>query len=71
LSFIFPLLLLVHQIERTFKLNVAGRHQMQIDGGCLYGVVAEQLRNSVEVVSFIEEVGGETVTQGVEAALLG
>jgi len=44
---------------------------MQIDGGCLYGVVAEQLRNSVEVVSFIEEVGGETVTQGVEAALLG
>jgi len=44
---------------------------MQIDGGCLYGVVAKQLRNGVEVVAFIEQVGGEAVTQGVKAALFG
>jgi len=44
---------------------------MQIDRGCLYGVVAKQLRNGVEVVAFIEQVGGEAVTQGVKAALFG
>ena len=44
---------------------------MQIDRGCLYGVVAEQLADGIEVIAFIEEVGGKTVTQGVEAALLG
>ena len=44
---------------------------MQIDGGCLYGVVAEQSADGIKVVAFIEEVGGEAVTQGVEAALLG
>jgi hypothetical protein len=71
LSFIFPLLLFVHQIEWTLELDVAGRDQMQIDRGCLYGVVAEQLADGVEVVAFIEEVGGEAVTQGVEAALFG
>jgi len=71
LSFILSPLLLVHQIERTLELNVAGRYQMQIDGGCLYGVVAKQLRNGVEVVAFIEQVGGEAVTQGVKAALFG
>jgi hypothetical protein len=65
-----PLLLLVHQVERTFKLHVAGRDQMQINRGCLYGVVAEQLRNGVEVVAFIEQVGGKAVTQSMEAALL-
>ena len=66
-----PLLLLVHQVERTFKLHVAGRDQMQINRGCLYGVVAKQLRNGIEVVTFIEQVGGEAVTEGMEAALLG
>ena len=44
---------------------------MQIDRGGLYGVVAEQLADSVEVVAFIEEVGGETVTQSVKTALFG
>ena len=44
---------------------------MQIDGGCLYGVVAKQSADGIEVVAFIEEVGGEAVTEGVEAALLG
>jgi hypothetical protein len=71
LSFIFPLLLLVHQIERTLELDVAGWNQMQIDRGCLYGVVAKQLRNGIEVVTFIEQVGGEAVTQGVKTTLFG
>ncbi len=66
-----PLLLLFHQIERTLELDVAGRNQMQIDGGCFYGVVAEQPADGVEVVAFIEEVGGEAVTERMEAALLG
>ena len=44
---------------------------MQIDGGRFYGVVAEEPADGVEVVAFIEEVGGEAVTQGVKAALLG
>jgi hypothetical protein len=66
-----PLLLFIHQVERAFKLDVAGRHQMQIDGGRFYGVVAEQPADGVKVVAFIEQVGGEAVTQGVKAALLG
>jgi hypothetical protein len=70
-SLIVSLLLLVHQVERTLELDVAGRHQMQIDGGGFYGVVAEQPADGVEVVALIEQVGGETVTQRVEAALLG
>ena len=70
-SLIVSLLLLVHQVERTLELDVAGRHQMQIDGGGFYGVVAEQAADGIEVVAFIEEMGGEAVTQGVEAALLG
>jgi len=44
---------------------------MQVDRCSFYGVVAKQLRNSVEIVTFIEEMGGEAVTQGVQAALLG
>jgi hypothetical protein len=44
---------------------------MQIDGGCFYGVVAEQPADGIEVVAFIEEVGGEAVTEGMEAALFG
>jgi hypothetical protein len=71
LYFIFALLLLVHQIKWTFELDVAGRNQMQIDRGCLYGIVAEQLADGIEVVAFIEEVGGEAVAQGMQAALFG
>jgi hypothetical protein len=67
----FALLLFVHQIERTLDLDVVCRDQMQVDGGGLYGVVAEQPADGVEVVALIEEVGGEAVTQGVKAALLG
>jgi hypothetical protein len=66
-----PLLLFIHQVERAFKLDVAGRHQMQIDGGCFYGVVAEQPADGIEVVAFIEEVGGEAVTESMEAAFFG
>jgi len=44
---------------------------MQIDRCCLYGVVAEQSADGIEVVAFREEMGGEAVTEGVEAALLG
>ncbi len=44
---------------------------MQIDGGGFYGGVAEQPADSVEVVALIEEMGGEAVTEGVEAALFG
>ncbi len=44
---------------------------MQIDGGGFYGIVAEQPADGVEVVALIEEMGGEAVTQRVEAALLG
>jgi len=67
-----PLLLqLVHQIERALELDVACRDQMQIDRGCLYGVVAKQSADGIEIVAFIKEVGGEAVTQGVETALFG
>ena len=44
---------------------------MQVDRGRFYGVVAEQPADGVEVVAFIEEVGGEAVAQRMEAALLG
>ena len=66
-----PLLLLVHQIERTLELDVAGRDQMQVDRGRFYGVVAEQPADGIEVVAFIEEMGGEAVTEGMEATLFG
>ena len=44
---------------------------MQIDRGCLYGIVPKQLADGIEIIALIEEVGGEAVTQGVEAALFG
>ena len=44
---------------------------MQIDRGCLYGVVAEQLADGIEIVALIEEMGGEAVAEGMEAALFG
>ena len=52
-------------------MDVAGWNQMQVDRGGLYGVVAEQSADGIEVVAFIEEMGGEAVTEGMEAALLG
>ncbi len=52
-------------------MDVAGRDQMQVDGGGFYGVVTEQPADGIEVVAFIEEMGGEAVTQRVEAALFG
>nr|WP_304511290.1 hypothetical protein [Desulfopila sp. IMCC35008] len=57
MSFIFALLLLVHQIEWTFKLDVTGWNQMQIDRGCFYGIVAKQLADGIEIVTFIKEMG--------------
>jgi len=71
LFFIFALLLLVHQIEWTFELDIAGWNQMQIDRGCLYGIVAKQLADGIEIVAFIEEMGSEAVSEGMEAALFG
>jgi hypothetical protein len=65
------LLLFVHQIKRTLELDVAGRDQMQIDRGCFYSVVAEQLADGIKIVALIQEVGGEAVSEGVKAALLG
>jgi len=44
---------------------------MQIDRGCLNGVVAEQLTDCIEIVALIEEMGGEAVSEGMEAALFG
>ena len=44
---------------------------MQIDRGCFNGVVAKQLADGVEIVAFIEQMGGEAVPQGVEAAFFG
>ena len=44
---------------------------MQIDRGCLYGVVPKQLADGVEIVALIEQMGGEAVSEGVEAALFG
>jgi hypothetical protein len=71
LFFIFALLLLSHQIKWTFELDVAGRNQMQIDRSCLYGIMPKQLADGIEIVAFIEEMGGETVAKGMEAALFG
>jgi hypothetical protein len=44
---------------------------MQIDRGCLYGIVAEQLADCIEIVALIEEMGSEAVAKGMEAALFG
>jgi len=44
---------------------------MQIDRGCLYGIVAKQLADGIEIVALIKEMGGETVTEGMKAALFG
>ena len=44
---------------------------MQIDRRRFYVAVAEQLADGIKVVAFIEEVGSETVSEGMEAALLG
>jgi len=44
---------------------------MQIDRCCFYGVVAKQLADGIQIVALIEQVGGETVTQGMEAAGFG
>ncbi len=44
---------------------------MQIDRCRFYGVVAKELADGIEIVSFIKEVGGEAVTQRLEAALFG
>jgi len=44
---------------------------MQVDRGCLYGIVPKQLADGIEIVAFIEEMGCETVSEGMEAALFG
>jgi len=44
---------------------------VQIDRGCLYGIVAKQLADGIEIVALIEEMGGEAVTEGMKAALFG
>ena len=44
---------------------------MQIDRCRFYGVVAKQLADGIEVVTFIEEMGGKAVPQCLEAALFG
>jgi hypothetical protein len=32
---------------------------MQIDRGCLYGIVAKQLTDGIEIIPLIEEMGSE------------
>ena len=44
---------------------------MQIDRCRFYGGVAEELADSIEIVALIEEMGGEAVAEGMEAALFG
>ena len=44
---------------------------MQIDRGCLNGIMPKQLADGIEIVTFIEEMGGETVPERMEAALFG
>jgi len=44
---------------------------MQIDRCRFYGVVAKQLTDGIEVVTFIEEMGGKAVPQCLKAALFG
>ena len=44
---------------------------MQIDRRCLYGIVAKQLADGIEIVTFIEEMGGEAVAEGMKATLFG
>lgn len=44
---------------------------MQINRGCFYGVVAKQLADGIKVVTLIEEMGGEAVAEGMEAAFFG
>jgi hypothetical protein len=44
---------------------------MQIDRCCFYAGVAKQLADGIEIVSFIEQMGGKAVAKGVEAAGFG
>ncbi len=44
---------------------------MQIDRGCLYGIMSKQLADGIEIVALIKEVGGEAMPKGMEAALFG
>jgi len=44
---------------------------MQIDRCCFYGVVTKQLADGIEVIAFIEEMGGKAVPQRLQAALFG
>jgi hypothetical protein len=56
-----PLLTRLHKIKRASELCIPGRNQMQIDHCRIYGGVDEQLADGIEVVPFIELVGGEAV----------
>ena len=44
---------------------------MQIDRGCLYGIVAKQLADGIKIVALIKEMSSETVAEGMKAALFG
>ena len=44
---------------------------MQVDRGCLYGIMAKQLTDGIEIITLIEEMGSEAVTKRMETALFG
>ena len=44
---------------------------MEIDGGGFYRGVAEELADRVEVIAFVQKVGGKTMPEGVGTALFG
>jgi hypothetical protein len=65
------LLFLIEKIKRTFQVNIAGWDDVKVDGRGVDGCMAEKLTYGVEIISLVQKVGGKTMPEGMEAALLG
>jgi hypothetical protein len=52
----------VEGIKRAFQLGISFRYEMEIDGCSLYGGVAKESADRIEINSLVERVGGKTMT---------
>jgi hypothetical protein len=40
-------------IERTFQLGISGRNDVQVNRGCFYGSVTEELADGVKIIAIV------------------
>jgi hypothetical protein len=65
------LLIFIKNVKRAFEFSNPLLNEVQVDYSGLYGCMAKQSFDGIQVSALVEQVGGKGVAEGVNAALFG